>query len=65
MEITISEARKRLSDLINEVAFGKKRFVLSRRGKRLAALVPLDDEEYQDNSPIKEESNKTIKEESK
>ena len=64
MEITISEARKKLSDLINEVAFGKKRFVLSRRGKRLAALIPLDDER-QDNAPIKQESKKAIKEEGK
>ena len=43
MEITVSEVRKNLSDIISEVAFGKKRFVINRRGKKLVAIIPLED----------------------
>ena len=42
-EVAISELRENLSDLINKSAFGKQRIVLSRRGKRLVALVPIED----------------------
>jgi prevent-host-death family protein len=67
MKVTISEAREKLSDLINEVAFGKKEFILTRRGKSLAPLVPLDENNniavrYEDNKAIKPASNKAIKE---
>ena len=42
-EIALSELRENLSDLINESAFGKKRIVLNRRGKRIVAIVPIED----------------------
>ena len=42
-EVAISELRENLSDLINKSAFGKQRIVLNRRGKRLVALVPIED----------------------
>jgi len=38
-----SKAREGFSDTINRVAFGKERVVLRRRGKEVAALVPMDD----------------------
>lgn len=63
MEISLSEARERLSDLVNEAAFGKKYFILKRRGKRLAALVPIEMlEQMVSNKAVEQESNKTIKE---
>ncbi|MDX2142898.1 MAG: type II toxin-antitoxin system Phd/YefM family antitoxin [Rhodospirillaceae bacterium] len=41
--VTAADARDNLSDLINRAAYAKERVVLTRRGKPLAALVPLDD----------------------
>jgi prevent-host-death family protein len=41
--IPFSEAREHLTDLVNEVAYAGKRIVLTRKGKRLVAIVPLDD----------------------
>jgi prevent-host-death family protein len=38
-----SKARAGFSDTINRVAFGKERVVLRRRGKEIAAVVPIDD----------------------
>jgi prevent-host-death family protein len=37
------EARSHFSTLINRVAFGKERMVLTRRGEELAAVVPVED----------------------
>lgn len=41
--VPFSEAREHLTDLVNEVAYGGKRIVLTRKGKKLVAIVPLDD----------------------
>ena len=38
-----SKAREGFADAINRVAFGKERVVLRRRGKEVAAMVPIDD----------------------
>jgi prevent-host-death family protein len=38
-----SKARAGFSDTINRVAFGKERIVLRRRGKEIAAVVPIED----------------------
>jgi prevent-host-death family protein len=40
-EYTTGEARDRFSEVVNEVAYGDERVVLTRRGKPIAALVPL------------------------
>jgi len=37
------EARDHLSDLINRVAYGKNRIVLTRRSQNVVAVVPLED----------------------
>lgn len=42
-EIPSSDARQNLPELINEVVYQKKRVVLTRRGKKVAALIPLED----------------------
>jgi len=39
------EARNRFSEVINRAAFGKERIVLTRRGKDLVAVVPMEDVE--------------------
>jgi prevent-host-death family protein len=41
--VTTKEARDQLSELVNRAAYGKERIVLTRRGKGIAAIVPLDD----------------------
>jgi len=41
--ITTAEARKNLSDLLNRTAYGGERFVVTRHGKGLVAIVPLED----------------------
>ena len=42
-EVTLSELRGNLSDLVNESAFGKNRIILNRRNKRLVAIIPIED----------------------
>ena len=41
--VTTKEARDQLSELVSRAAYGKERIVLTRRGKGIAALIPLDD----------------------
>lgn len=51
--IGIGEARAALADILNEVAYSKRRVVLVRRGKDVAALVPLEDlEKIEADKPI-------------
>jgi prevent-host-death family protein len=42
-ERRISEARESFSSTVNRVAFGGERVVLTRHGKRVAAVVPVED----------------------
>lgn len=41
--ISTVEARNQFSSLINRVAFGKEHMVLTRRGQKVAAMIPLED----------------------
>ena len=41
--MTTVEARENFSDLINKAAYGNERVILTRRGKALAAVIPLND----------------------
>lgn len=45
-QIPFSSARSSLTDIVNEVAYVRKRIVLTRRGKKIAAIVPLEDLSY-------------------
>ena len=42
-KIAAGEARAEFATLVNEVAFGKTRTILTRRGRDIAALVPMED----------------------
>lgn len=42
-EITTAEARRHMAELLNRAAYGKERFVVTRHGKQLVAIVPLDE----------------------
>lgn len=55
--VTTAAARKNFSDVINRVAYGKERVVLTRRNRPLAAVVPIEDieliEEIEDREDLK------------
>jgi len=42
-KISTADARKRFADVINKVAYSKEPFILTRRGKPLAALISIED----------------------
>jgi len=39
----ITEVRHNFSEVVNQVAYGKDRVVITRHGKQLVALVPIED----------------------
>src|SRR5438874_1733510 len=57
-KIAVIDARKDLADVLNRAAYGKERVVLTRRGKDVAAIVPIDDlnmlEAIEDHMDLKE-----------
>lgn len=42
LEMTTVEARENFSDMINKAAYGNEQVVLTRRGKKLVAVISLD-----------------------
>lgn len=42
-EVPSKEARNQFSELINRVAFGKERVVVTKHGKGIAAIIPIED----------------------
>lgn len=42
-QISTAEARGNLAELLNRTAYGGERFVVTRHGKELVAIVPLED----------------------
>lgn len=64
-DLTASKARDAFADTINRVAYSGERIVLRRRGKALAAVVPISDlaflEELEDRIDIAE-AKKALKE---
>ena len=46
LEHRVSEAREHLATIINQVAFGGERVRLTRHGKAVAAVVPIEDVEF-------------------
>jgi len=42
-QVTTVDARAQFSDIINRAAFGKERVTLTRRGKEIVAVVPIED----------------------
>lgn len=45
-DISTKEARVQLSTVISRAAFAKERIVLTRHGKAVAAVVPIEDLEF-------------------
>ena len=42
-EVTTTEFRDRAAEVINQAAYGKRRTLITRHGKALAAVVPVED----------------------
>ncbi|MFV0341049.1 MAG: type II toxin-antitoxin system Phd/YefM family antitoxin [Parachlamydiaceae bacterium] len=55
--IPFSDARSDLTQIVNHVAFAHERFVLTRNGKEVAAIISIDDlallEELEDSLDLK------------
>jgi len=64
-KITAVDARHQFADLINRSTYAKERIVITRRGKDLAAVVPIEDlkllEEIEDRIDL-EAARKALKE---
>ncbi len=43
LEIPITDARDDLAAVVNRVAFGHERILLTRRGRKLAAIIPAEE----------------------
>ncbi len=41
--VSTAEARKKLADIVNKVAYGKEPVVLTRRGEKIAALISMEE----------------------
>jgi prevent-host-death family protein len=56
--VSTVEAREKFSEIVNRAAFGRERIVLTRRGKALAAIIPIEHlewmEEFEDRKDIEE-----------
>ncbi len=42
-EVSSAELREQLAELVNRVHYSRERVVVTRRGKKLVAMVPADD----------------------
>src|SRR4030042_569368 len=64
-DMSTVELRENLSEAVNRAAFGKERVVLTRRGRKLAGIVPFEDiellEALEDRRDI-EDAKKALKE---
>jgi len=41
--VSTAEARKKLAEIVNMVAYGKETIVLTRRGEEIAALISMEE----------------------
>jgi prevent-host-death family protein len=42
-KLSVAEAKRRFSELVGEVVYRGRRFVIERKGKPVVAVVPLED----------------------
>lgn len=48
--MTTVDAKENFTDLINHVSHSKERVILTRRGKDIVAIIPLEDLQFLDNT---------------
>ncbi len=51
--ISLAEAKKRLSELVVRAAYGREEFVITRRGRPAAVLMPLRESPARDLSEVR------------
>ncbi len=44
--VTVSEARESFADLVNRVAYGNERVLVTRHGRPIAAIIPIEQVEF-------------------
>ena len=54
MVVSIGQVKRDISDLVNRVAYGGERIVLTSRGKPKAALVRVEDYEHLQHAQVKD-----------
>ncbi len=42
-ELTLTEAKAKFSEIINRIIYKKERFIVTKKGKRVAMVIPLAD----------------------
>jgi prevent-host-death family protein len=50
-ELNVAETKRRFSDLLNRVELTGESVVIKRRGRRVARLVPIGDDDRADTTP--------------
>lgn len=51
--VSVAEAKKHLSDILGKVGYGGETFIIARRGKPVAKLVPVENKSEQRLANIK------------
>lgn len=55
--VTSAQARDQFPDLVSQATYAKKRTIITRRGKKVAAIIPIEDlerlQEIEDREDIK------------
>ena len=44
--VTVSEARERFADLVNRVAYRQERVLVTRHGRPIAAIIPMEQVQF-------------------
>lgn len=60
-EIPVTQARDELADLINRVAYGHERIILTRHSKAVACLVPPEDLQRLESGRLESEGQAAIR----
>lgn len=46
VHVSVSQAREEFADLVNRAAYKEERVIVTRRGRPIAAIVPIEDVAY-------------------
>lgn len=46
IQVSVSQARDEFAELVNRAAYKEERVIITRRGRPIAAIVPIDDVAY-------------------
>ena len=46
VHVSVSQARVEFADLVNQAAYKEQRVIITRRGRAIAAIVPIEDVAY-------------------